>query len=119
MERYQKGSLQKTKRKNGTVVWTFRWRETAGDSRIRRKKVVGTVEQYPTRKAAEQAVSSLRATINAEVVSPQTVIDLVAHYQAHELQRKPTNFSARRSQPQKRNRFACKSTSCRNGVTTV
>jgi integrase len=86
--RYQKGSLQKTKRKNGAVVWTFRWREGADDARIRRKKVVGTVEEFPTRKAAEQAVCQLRSTINAEVVAPQTVNDLIAHYRKHEMDRK-------------------------------
>ena len=83
--RYQKGSLQKTKRKNGAVVWTFRWREDSNGVRVRRKKIVGTIEEFPTRKAAEQAVSQLRSTINSEVVSPKTVNDLVAHYRKHEL----------------------------------
>ena len=83
--RYQRGSLQKTKRKNGAVVWTFRWREDAADGRVRRKKVVGTIEEFPTRKAAEQAVTQLRSTINTEVAAPQTVSDLIAHYRRHEL----------------------------------
>ena len=84
-DRYQNGSLLKTKRKNGAVVWTFRWRETAGENRVRRKKIVGTVEELPTRKAAEQAVSQLRSTINTGVVTPQTVNDLLAHFREKEL----------------------------------
>jgi integrase len=83
--RYQKGSLQKTKRKTGAVVWTFRWREDVGGSRVRRKKVIGTIEEFPTRKAAEQAVAQLRSNINTEVGSPQTVNDLIAHFRVHEL----------------------------------
>ncbi len=86
--------MQKTKRKNGTVVWTFRWRETAGGSRVRRKKIVGTLAELPTRKAAEQAVSQLRTTINTEVVSPETVNDLIAHYQVHELTPERKAFSS-------------------------
>ena len=85
MERYQAGSLQKQKRKNGTVVWTFRWRDTAGEKRIRRKTIIGTLDDLPTKKSAEQAVSHLRSTINTRVVTPQTVNDLIAHYREKEL----------------------------------
>ena len=85
MQRYQRGSLQKTKRKTGAVVWTFRWREDAGDLRVRRKKVIGTIDELPTRKAAEQAVAQMRLNINVDVVTPQTVSDLIAHYRVHEL----------------------------------
>jgi integrase len=85
MERYQQGSLQKTKRKNGKVVWTFRWWETVNGKRVRPKKLIGTIEELPTRKDAEKAVSDLRVTINTEVATPKTVNDLIAHYRVHEL----------------------------------
>jgi integrase len=83
--RYQNGSLVKTKRKNGTFVWTFRWRETVGDSRVRRKKLIGTLAELPNRKAAEQAIVQLRSNINAGTVTPETVTDLIAHYRNLEL----------------------------------
>jgi integrase len=52
---------------------------------VRPKKIIGTVEELPTRRDAEKAVSDLRVTINNEVASPKTVSDLIAHYRVHEL----------------------------------
>jgi hypothetical protein len=40
----------------GKKIWVFRWRETRPDGRrAPRKRVIGTLEEYPTRKAAENA----------------------------------------------------------------
>ena len=41
--------------------------------------------EFPLRKDAEKAVLSLRAKINSEVGTPETVHDLVAHPSKHEL----------------------------------
>ena len=77
-------------RKSGPDAWIFRWRETdATGNRVNRKVVVGTVEHYKTKSAAERAVSALRLDINKETRSGQvqrlTVGQLVAHYTAKEL----------------------------------
>ena len=65
--------------------WFFRYWEERNGKRVHRKVKVGSVVEFPLRKDAEKAVLSLRATINAEVRTPETVHDLVAHYSIHEL----------------------------------
>ncbi len=70
---YQRGSLRRIRRKDGTTVWVYRWRETQIDStRKRRAIIVGAVEDYPTESLAQAAVDSLRLTINQTV--PQELI---------------------------------------------
>jgi len=78
--RYQNGCLYREKRK-GPDVWVFRFR----DGQTNRKEQVGTVEKFPTRKAAMKGCELLRANINKEARSPRTVAELVTHYQQHEL----------------------------------
>ena len=47
----QQGSVIMSERKHGPAVWQFRWSETgAQGQRLYRKRVVGTVEEYPTPK---------------------------------------------------------------------
>jgi integrase len=82
--RYQKGCLFREKRKTGADVWVFRWR----DGQVNRKEVVGTVEQFKTKSAAQKACESLRSNANRESRSPRTVAELVSHYQQHELPNK-------------------------------
>src|SRR5216683_2324269 len=54
--RYQQGCIAREGRNNGPDVWIFRWRETQPDGeRTNRKVVVGTVEEYSTRSAAQKA----------------------------------------------------------------
>jgi hypothetical protein len=44
----QKGSIIQTVRKQGPNVWSFRWSEKNGNGRrAYRKRVIGTIEQYP------------------------------------------------------------------------
>jgi len=88
--RYQAGSLRKRRRKDGTVVWEYRWREPAADgTRKRRAVIVGSVKKYPTETAALKAVSSLRLTINhstpLQMIEDISVETLVNHYREHEL----------------------------------
>jgi integrase len=85
MARFQNGSLLKIKRKGGEQVWAFRWYESAGESRIYRKRIIGTLAQLPGRRDAERVVSALRININSGAQIPQTVVDLVAHYRKHEM----------------------------------
>ena len=87
---YQRGSLRRIRRKDGTTVWVYRWRETQIDStRKRRAIIVGAVEDYPTESLAQAAVDSLRLTINQtvpqELIKDISVETLVNHYREHEL----------------------------------
>ena len=84
MSRYQQGCLYRESRKAGPDVWVFRYR----DGQANRKEMIGTVEQFTTRKAAMKSCESLRANINKESRSPRTVAELVTHYTANELPNK-------------------------------
>jgi integrase len=90
MARFQNGSLLKIKRKNGEHVWAFRWYDS---DRTYRKRIIGTVKQLPERRDAERAVSVLRNDINVDVQTPQTVAELAAHYEKHELIPERKSFS--------------------------
>jgi integrase len=88
--RYQRGYLRLGQRKKGPDRWEFLWwdSESAG-VRVRRKAVIGTVQQYPTLENAWQASNGLRVSIN-ETRNRQreqtiTVADLVDHYSRTEL----------------------------------
>lgn len=87
--RYQHGSLTIESRSNGPSMWVYRWRETHADGeRVKRKRVIGTVEQYKTKTAAQRAVDGIRLDINATVsVAPTayTVAELVSHFKETEL----------------------------------
>jgi hypothetical protein len=85
MQRFQEGCLQKTKRKNGSQVWTFRWYDVTGEKRTYRKRVIRMVEEMPWRRDAERVLLQTRVNINAGVTTPETVTDLIAHYRKHEL----------------------------------
>jgi integrase len=85
---YQDGSLERVSRAKGPHVWVYRWRELQPDgSRVQRKKVVGTLKEYPKLADAKQAVSNIRAEINAPIqkAGRTTVLDAWGHFQAHEL----------------------------------
>ena len=70
---WQRGSLIKVKRKNGPDLWRLRWRENG----VQRSQELGSVNRYPTRKAALAAASNLRNPINAnkEVVTFNDLCD--------------------------------------------
>ena len=78
--RYQQGCLYREKRKAGSDVWAFRYR----DGQSNRKQIIATVDKL-TRKAAMQSCELLRANINRENLSPRTIAELVTHYQEKEL----------------------------------
>jgi integrase len=83
--RYQRGSLIREERKVGPDVWIFRWREQTPEGRVKRKVVVGTVEQYRSKAAAQKATEALRVDVNKETWTPSTVEQLVTHYIEREL----------------------------------
>jgi integrase len=86
--RYQTGSLTIEKRKTGPDVWAYSWREPGpNNTRVQRKRIIGTKQEYPTKASALKAVEALRLDINAEVVrsTPLTMAQVIAHYKDIEL----------------------------------
>jgi integrase len=86
--RYQRGSLTTEKRSNGPDVRVYRWREPGINGQtVKRKRIVGTTEEYNTESAAWKAVDALKLDINAESVSKvsMTVHELAQHYEKVEL----------------------------------
>lgn len=63
---YQYGTLVLETRSRGPNVWAYRYFELENGKKRRRKSIVGTEEEYPTRSAAERAAEHLRLTANAE-----------------------------------------------------
>ena len=48
-------------------VWEFLWRETnQSGNRVRRNRVIGTLEEYPTEELAQAAMNGLRTCINED-----------------------------------------------------
>lgn len=64
---YQYGTLVLEKRSRGPNVWTYRYFEIENGKKRRRKSIVGTQDEYPTRSAAERAAEHLRLSANAEI----------------------------------------------------
>jgi site-specific recombinase XerD len=93
MSRFQQGSLFKVERKRVPDVWVFRWYENSLGKRIYKKQIIGRATELRNRRDAEKTVIPLRGSINAEVGTPKTVCDLVAHYRLQELTRERKAFS--------------------------
>ncbi len=91
--RFQHGSLIRVKNKSTDDTWFLRFYEEVQGKRIYRKRRIGTVKEMPHRRDAEKAALSLRAKINSEVRSPETVDDLIAHYKKYELTTERKAFS--------------------------
>jgi integrase len=87
-QRYQRGSLTLVKRKSQPDSWVFRWYATEEGRRVYKRKVVGTVLQFPKRRDAEKAVEPLRVAINDGAnFAPMNLRQLAAHYEKHEFGR--------------------------------
>ena len=67
-QRIQFGWLDLKKKKNGPNVWVLRYRETLTDGSKRvPSRVVGTIEEYPTKSQARTASMSLQLlSINSD-----------------------------------------------------
>ncbi len=58
----QQGSIIQTGCKQGPNVWSFRWSEkNRNGRRVYRKRVIGTIQQYPDAQAARAATGALLA----------------------------------------------------------
>ena len=88
--RYQRGYLRLGQRRKGPDRWEFLWWDSEPTGlRVRRKAIIGTVQEYPNLENAWQASNGLRVSIN-ETRNRQrertiTVADLVDHYSRIEL----------------------------------
>jgi integrase len=88
--RYQQGSVQRGKRRNGPDVWVFRWREIGSNGKsLQREAVIGTVINLPSEASALKAAQALRIDANQQtsraVSCPSTVAELIEHYRLKEL----------------------------------
>lgn len=87
--RYQKGCISLIKNGSGQQVWVFRWRATLPDGkRVPRQKVIGTLERYNSKAAAEKVAAGLRLLINADgpnEMKAVTMQALIEHYKTTEL----------------------------------
>jgi len=46
-------------------VWMYRWRERPGNgARVKRKRIIGSVDEYRTKSAAQEAVDGLRLDLD-------------------------------------------------------
>lgn len=81
--RYQEGSLVPERRKECSherrtrcphCVWVYRFFAYIDAKKIRRKKIVGTVEEFPTKDDAKRACEHLRMSANTENPQRKTTI---------------------------------------------
>lgn len=96
--RKQNGSLYLDINGSGASVWKFCWWHILPDGkRVRRKRQVGSLDQYKTEAAAERAVRSWRLAINSNQVhafSGITLNDVIEHFKQKELIDKGENGRA-------------------------
>lgn len=87
--RKQNGSLYLDVNGSKTSVWKFSWWHILPDGKhVRRKRQVGTLDQYKTEAAAERAVRSWRLAINSNQVhafSGITMQDVIDHFRMKEM----------------------------------
>jgi integrase len=98
-KRHQRGYLRCAKRKKGPAVWEFLWREVGPNGQlVRRKTIIGTIDQYPTQQEASDAINGLRVSVN-EACNRQSytavlMSELVDHYIQKELGERSDWYSA-------------------------
>ena len=96
--RKQNGSLYLDVNGSKVPVWRFSWWHVLPNGkRTRRRRQVGTLEQYRTKAAAERAVRSWRLAINSNQVhafSGITMGDVIEHFRGKELVDKGENGRA-------------------------
>jgi integrase len=102
--RYQYGTLEPKQRKNGGMIWEFRFYETnTQGGRERRSTTVGSVAQYPTESAVRKspAVQSLLLRINQEApqagISPPSFGTVIAKYEEEEMPERYSTSAAYKS----------------------
>jgi integrase len=85
-QRYQRGSLSLSRRKSQPDTWVFRYYAQEGGHSVYKKKIVGTVTEFPKRKDAEKAVVQLRVNVNeGAAFAPMNMEQLAAHFEHVEI----------------------------------
>ena len=85
-QRYQQGSLTIMKRKGQADVWSFRYYTEEDGRSVYKRKIIGTVVEFPQRKDAEKELMKLRVDINeGAAFAPMTVEELAIHFLNHEV----------------------------------
>src|SRR5215472_12485773 len=99
----QQGSLIRSPRKRGPDVWQFRWADRGPHGkRIYRKRVIGTVCQYPEPDSARRAVSGLLREISPNPLQRGSHQMTIAQASDHFIQRELSNDNTWRSYSTKR-----------------
>jgi len=99
----QQGSLIRSGRKRGPDVWQFRWADRGPHGkRIYRKRVIGTVCQYPEADSARKAVTGLLREISANPLQRSSLPMTIAEVCDHFIQRELTSDNTWRSYSTKR-----------------
>ncbi len=88
--RMQQGSLIRSSRKRGPDVWQFRWADRGPyGKRIYRKRLIGTVCEYPDAESARTSVKALLREVNSNPLQrfppPMTVAEVCEHFTQREL----------------------------------
>src|SRR5215470_9704077 len=86
----QQGSLIRSGRKRGPDVWQFRWADRGPlGKRIYRRRVIGTVFQYPEADSARKAVTGVLREVSPNPLQrsclPMTISELCDHFVQREL----------------------------------
>jgi integrase len=81
----QQGSLIRSGRKRGPDVWQFRWADRGPHGkRIYRKRVIGTICQYPDTDSARKAVTGVLREISSNPLQrsshPMTIAEVCDHF---------------------------------------
>lgn len=86
-QRYQKGSLLKQRRADGSTEWVLRYRTISPDGRrVQRQAIVGSTKDYRTESQAQKAADRLRVPINSlSRVQVPTVGEVTQHFKQAEL----------------------------------
>jgi integrase len=76
--------------RQGPSVWSYRWRESGPDGKpVRHRIIVGNLEQFPTEKSVQEALTGIIREINSRDIriraTPMTLQQLVDHYRLREL----------------------------------
>lgn len=94
----QLGSLTTRSRLDGPDVWQFRWSEKSSQGRrVYRKRIIGTIEQYPNAEAARSAVHSLITEVNWANLRTNSIAMTIAQLCSHFEQRELTKSNTWRS----------------------
>lgn len=87
--RIQRGGVNLDVSSSGKSIWVFRWRVTMPDGRrVMRKRLIGSLETYHTKAAAEKAAGVFRMTLldkGATALTTITIRDLITHFREQEL----------------------------------